>query len=133
MPQLTKAGRPQKNIKITVGPDDIEKQVTDVNFAPTSITWQGGTPDAVLEDATYVLNITAIQALDDEDSFLVWAFAHRGETFPIEWTPHADAPDFQLEAEVTIPHFQLGGPVGAYNNSTLACRSTEPTRVAVTP
>jgi hypothetical protein len=131
MAQMTKAGRPQKDIRILVGADSYEKQVSDVNFAPTTVTWQGGTPDAVLEDATWILNITMVQALDDADSFSRWAFDHRGETVTVQWKPHADA-DFTLESEITVPAFTLGGPVGAYNTTTLACRSTEPTEV-VTP
>lgn len=135
----TKAGRPQKDIRLSLTTGGgtpvttfFEKQVSDVNYTPTTISWQGGTPDAVLEDATYVVNITFVQALDDATSFARWAFDHRGETVHIEWQPHEDA-DFALESDITIPHFTLGGRVGQFNESTLSCRSTEPTPVVVTP
>lgn len=132
MPQLPKAGRPVKDIRLAVGPNSVEKQVNDVNFAPTSQSWQGGTPDATLEDATYIANIVCIQAWDDEDSFIRWAFEHRGETVDLTYKPHADAA-FALTSKITIPHFQIGGAVGGYQTTTLACKSTEPVEGTYTP
>jgi hypothetical protein len=124
--QLPKAGRPLKDIRLVVDASSVEKQVNDVNFAATTIEWQGGTPDATLQDATHVLNIVAIQAWDDDDSFIRWAFDHRGDTVTVGWKPHADS-DFELECEATIPYFNIGGAVGGYLTTSLACPCTEPT------
>lgn len=122
-------GRPQKDIRLKVDGEYFETQVSSVEYQAKSIEWQGGTPDANLVDATHELVITAIQALDDEDSFLRIAWPLRGQRVEIEWQPHADSP-FKLTSTITIPFFNLGGKVNQFNESTLTCKSTDP--VAVT-
>lgn len=118
-------GRPQKDIRLKVDGEYYETQVSSVEYQAKSIEWQGGTPEANLLDATHELVITAIQALDDEDSFTRIAWGLRGQRVEIEWQPHADAA-FKLTSTITIPFFNLGGKVNQFNETTLTCKSTDP-------
>lgn len=119
--------RPQKDIVLTVGTSEYQKQVSNIDYTPniqtTTETWQGGTPDATLTDTTtittWTLNITAIQQLDDPASYCRWAFDHAGETATAKWKPHADNA-FQLQASFTVVPPKLGGAVGKRNESTMA-------------
>ena len=131
MVQLAVAGRKQNNIKLTIGVDSVEKQVSHAEFvASTGQAWQGGTPDAVLEDVDYVCNITAIQAWDEPTSFVRWCFEHNGEQVDVEYMPHADDATFKLYATLTVPHLNIGGKTNQRNESAMVFKSTEPSTVA---
>lgn len=131
-------GRPQKDIRVTITQADgqevhHEKQVSNVNWAnpSTAAYWRGGTPDAVRTDVVAgneVCNITMIQAWDDPDSLCRFMFEHAGEEAVIAYKPHADD-DFEVGAKITLMRPQIGGPVNAFNEATVACPSTEPVPV----
>jgi hypothetical protein len=135
MTQQPASGRPQKDIRFRTGTDNYEKQVSDVHFTPKSGTpWQGGTPDAVLVDEQWTADVTAIQAWDDPDSFVRFAFEHAGETVAYEYKPHADDA-FTLYGTLTLASPTIGGKTNQRNESTLSmpCSAPSATAPVVTP
>lgn len=135
MTTIDRAGRPQKDIRVQIGADNYEKQVSNIHFpSPSTKTWRGGTPDAKLSATNDddVCNITLIQAWDEPDSAVRFFLEHAGEDAVVRYKPHADD-DFEVEATITIIRPQIGGPVNEYNEATIACPSTPPVPVVVTP
>lgn len=130
MTQIAASGRPQKDIRFQIGTDNYEKQVSEVTWpgSQQAITWQGGTPDAIVTDVSEgspTCNITCIQAWDDPTSLVRFMFAHAGEEAVVRYKPHGDD-DFEVEATITIMRPQLGGKVNQFNEATIACPSTVP-------
>lgn len=131
MAQMPAAGKKQNNIRLRIGTDNYEKQVSSVEFAPQKgQEWQGGTPDAKLVDIDWLCNITAVQAWDDATSYVRWSLEHAGEQAEVEYQPHAEDATFKLYATITVMPPTIGGKVNQRNESTVACPSTEPTTTA---
>lgn len=130
MTQIEASGRPQKDIRFQIGPDNYEKQVNTVEWPGNqqTATWQGGTPDATVTDVTegpQVCNVTCIQAWDDPESLVRFMFEHAGEQATVSYKPHADD-TFEVTATITIMRPVLGGKVNQFNEATIACPSTIP-------
>ena len=135
MAQIGVAPKVQKNLRLKVGDDNYELHVSSVDWTPASTqqTWQGGTPEASFTDqsvATWTCNITAIQDFETTDSFVNLCLANAGEAVEVEYTRDA-ADAFKFTATITLVPPTIGGPVGQYNEATMAFGSTKPERVAV--
>lgn len=132
MPETDVNPRLVKHIEFTCGEDSFSKHVNDVNWEPSSstVTWQGGTPDAVFSDqtaATYLLNVTGIQDWETEDSLCNWLHDHAGEAAAVTYKPHKDGL-VSFAANITIAAPPIGGKVGTYNEFSVKMGSDKPVR-----
>lgn len=123
-----------KNLVVKIGEDNYEKHASNVNWTngDSTIEWQGGTEDAIVNDVVEtgdVCNITAAQDTDNPDSLFNFMIDHAGETATIEWRPNTLSP-FKLTATITIRRpSTIGGERGTYHEVTTANPSTKPARV----
>jgi hypothetical protein len=128
-----------KDLRLRIDVDNYEKHVSSVTFTPASstITWQGGTPDAVFTDTTtptWTVAITFAQDWETDDSLAQYLFEHGGETKLFEFTPQAGAGK-KFTVNAAIQPGAIGGAVGAYAASTVTMGCDKPviTAAAVIP
>ena len=137
---VNNTGKLQKDLVLVIGTGAgakaYQKHVSNIQFAPSNaspVVWQGGTPDAQLVGlppaGAWVANISAIQDWDNADSLVRFLFEHQGEDAAIQYKPNRTG-TFVVYATITIAAPQIGGPVNAFNESTVACASTRPTTTA---
>ncbi len=122
--------RPQKDLTLQIGADSYEAHVSNVLFSnsTSTISWQGGSPDALLSDTVegpWTAAITMVQDWQNPDSLCNFMLEHAGEVASVTYKPQQDGA-FAVEAEITLVSPAIGGPVNQYNESTVTCGSSKP-------
>lgn len=137
MAETAVAPRLVKHIEFTCGTDSFSKHINSAIWNPSSstVTWQGGTPDAVFTDQTsptYVLDLIGIQDWETETSLCNWLHEHIGETAIVRYKPHFDGA-VVFTANIVVGAPPIGGKVGTYNEFTVKMGSDKPVRSRETP
>lgn len=131
------APRAQRHLKLTIGADTYETHVSSIKWTPTAetLTWRGGTPDAVHTDRTnptWATEWAVVQDWETPDSLCNFLLDNDGVQAEVEYKPQHDG-DFGITATVTLAAPEIGGPVNAFNESTVTMGSTKPERIPVVP
>jgi len=133
------SARPQKDVVVVINGVAYQRHVSNINFAYSGggqVTWRGGTPDSQLSDSTQptgaTANITCIQAWDDPDSLVNLMHDHAGEKVDIQYRPHRES-DLTFYASIDLMPPTIGGPTNAFNEATIACPSSMPTKTPPAP
>lgn len=124
------------DVLLTVGADNYQAHVSQVEFTPTSsnVTWKGLTPAANFTfgtTATWTVTLAYAQDWETADSLSGYLFDNEGETVSVVFAPKNGGQAF--EADVIITPGAIGGTVDtvAVATVTLGVKG-KPTR-AVTP
>jgi hypothetical protein len=121
----------QKNLLLKIGENSYERHVSSVAWAPnpSTVSWQGGTPDSTRSDTVegaWAASLTMVQDWDNPESLCNLMLKNAGAVVEIDYYPIAGG-TFFIRSEITLVSPQIGGPVNAYNESTVSCGSTVPT------
>lgn len=130
MTENVPTARMQKHILVTIGLNSYSGHVSSCALIPNSsiVTWQGGTPDALLSDtspSTWTATMNVIQDWENPGSLCNFLLAHEGEEAELTYKPHADGV-FQLDTTITLVAPQIGGTVNTYNESAVTFAATKP-------
>jgi hypothetical protein len=112
-----------KDFVLNIGTDQFEKNVSSVTFTPaaSTITWQGGTPDASFTDtgrATWTAAIAYAQDWDTAGSLSQYLYTNEGATVPAVFRPrNGVGPSFSTS--LTITPGAIGGDVNAVSVATV--------------
>lgn len=122
--------RIQKFISLTIGINSYSGHVSACAFVPATavVTWQGGSPDALLSanaSPTWTVTMAVLQDWENPGSLSNFLLANEGEVAEITYKPHADG-DFSLTSDITIVAPMIGGPVNAFNESAMTFGSSTP-------
>lgn len=126
------APRMTKNLSFKIGAAEFQLEVSNVEIVPSPVTWQGGTENAVYADATWAANVTAVNDYQTAESFFNFCLEHKYERAVLTYMPDEDG-DFEAVTNVTIMPPTIGGPVNAFNESTLSMPATEPVISPIAP
>jgi hypothetical protein len=112
-----------KDCLLTIGTDNYQAHVSQVQFVPSAQTqtWQGMTPDATFTDvsaATWTLNLAFAQDWETPASLSQYLFDHEGETVPAIFEPKNGGASWG--ADIVITPGAIGGTVNAFATSTVA-------------
>lgn len=128
----------QKNLSLTITKEGgvaetFEAHVSSVKWTPSreTLTWRGGTPDAVFTDTTaptWAAEVVLVQDWDTPGSLFNFLLDNEGAKADAVYKPDA-AGDFGISAEITLVAPDIGGAVNAFNESTVTMGSTKPERV----
>lgn len=136
MAAITPAPFSMKNCLLTVESDSYEKQVSAVEFVPTSsiINWKGLTPGAVFSDttaATWVCNLSYAQDWATANSLSRYLHENEGEEIDVTFEPIKDGPS--ISATLFVTPGSIGGQVDSVAEATvtLGCKA-KPTLEALT-
>lgn len=121
-----------KNISLVVDVDDFASHVSSAALVPSTktetLTWHGLTdaPDAAFTEASpaeteWVLNLTAAQDWDNDDSLVEYMFAHAGEKKTVQLVPKAGSGQTSFTVVATMVPPQIGGDYKQVQTSTLSC------------
>lgn len=135
--QIPADPRSIKNFRLKLAESNYELHASNVNWTKTTnqVEWKGGTPDAVYADSTvgsHLANITLVHDYENQDSLFNFMIDHEGEQASVEYKPDADG-TFTQTATITIVAPDVGGAVGAFGESTVACPSSKPVRSFANP
>jgi hypothetical protein len=122
--------RPQKSLRLKIGVKTYQRHVSNVLFSngTTTISWQGGDPDALLSDTVegpWTAAITMAQDWENPEALCNLMLANAGEIVEVEYQPHADGVFF-IASEITLVSPAIGGPVNQYNEATVTCGASKP-------
>lgn len=136
MAAITPAPFSMKNCLLTVESDSYEKQVSAVEFVPSSsiINWKGLTPGAVFSDttaATWVCNLSYAQDWATTGSLSRYLHDNEGEEIDVVFEPIKDGPS--ISATLFVTPGSIGGQVDSVAVATvsLGCKA-KPTLEALT-
>lgn len=122
--------RMQKNLSLTIGTDTFEDHVSSVQWVPSSstVTWNGGTPEAVFTDQTaptWTAQVNVVQDWETPGSLCNYLLEHAGEQVVAKYKPDATG-TFEITATITLAAPTIGGAVNAFNESSVTMGSTKP-------
>ncbi|KQQ22876.1 hypothetical protein ASF48_06990 [Rathayibacter sp. Leaf299] len=127
-----------RNLVLRVAADNFEKSVSGVTFTPatSSVTWQGGTPDASYTmpgTTTWSVTIDYAQDWAAATSLSRLLFDNDGVVKNIQFIPINGGPGFK--ADVILVPGPIGGAVGAAAAAsvTLGVQGKPTAITAVTP
>ena len=127
MPQVPVAPFVLKDMLFSVELDNYEKHVSSVAFTPSTstLTWQGGTPDATFTDTTAPTWVCALNLAQDwttETSLARYLFDNAGQEKAVTFSPLGDGaglPTFAATLILAPP--PIGGDVNTYQTATVSC------------
>jgi hypothetical protein len=136
MPVVTISPKPTTHIKVTIGTDEYQTQVTSfaVTPQPQQVSIRGGAPDAHYEASVpggWQLAIGVIQDWETLTSLCNFLLENEGEEATIVYKP-INAGD--AEFTVVVPSLiapAIGGPVNQYNESTVTMGCSKPVKTPV--
>lgn len=136
MPVKTIAPKPTAHIKLVIGADEYQTQVTSCAVTPqtTTVAIRGGSPQAHYSSTVengHQLAISVIQDWDTADSLCNYLLANVGEPATIVYKPVIDG---DAEFTVTVPRLAapaIGGPVNQYNESPITMECSAPVKTPV--
>ena len=122
--------RIQKFITLTIGTNSYSGHVSACAFVPATavVTWQGGSPDGLLSanaSPTWTVTMAVIQDWENAGSLSNFLLANEGLVADITYKPHSDGV-FTLTSEITLVAPTIGGPVNAFNESSMTFGSSTP-------
>ena len=111
-----------KDALLTIGTDNYQSHVSQVEFVPSSQkqTWQGLTPDATFTDAsqaTWTMILTYAQDWETADALSRYLFDHEGETVPAVFAPKNGGTSWG--ANIVITPGRVGGNVNQFATSSV--------------
>ncbi len=110
------------DVTLTVGTDDYQAHVSQVEFTPSSstVTWKGLTPSSVHSfgtTATWTCTLAYAQDWTTANSLSQYLFANEGESVEMTFEPKAGGPSFT--ATVIITPGAIGGSVDSVAVATV--------------
>lgn len=122
MPVIPVKPRVFKNYMLKIGADSYEKAVNSVTLTPSSstVTFKGGTPEAVFTDQTaptWTAALNYAQDWETASSLSVYLLNNEGKEVAIEFFPLGSGPKFALT--VIITSGAIGGAIDAFGTSTV--------------
>lgn len=122
MPAIAVKPRVLKNYLVKIGADSFEKALNSVTLTPSSstVTFKGGTPDAVFTDQTaptWTCALSYAQDWETAGSLSVYLLQHEGESVDMEFSPLGSGPKFK--ATVIITSGAVGGAIDAFAVATV--------------
>ncbi len=128
MAQISPVPFSMKNCLLTVAADSYEKQVSAVEFVPSSsiVTWKGLSPDSTFSDATaatWVCNLSYAQDWATPGSLSRYLHEHEGEEIAVVFEPIKDGPG--ISATLFVTPGSIGGQVDsvAVGTVSLGCKA----------
>jgi len=120
-----------RNVLLTIGTDNYEAHVSQVEFVPTasSVSWTGLANNTVTSTttATWVANLSFAQDWVTANSLSQYLLANEGEVVEVTFKPADGGPSFT--SDVTIAPGGIGGTAGAFAVGTVALGCTKPVLV----
>lgn len=112
---------------VTIGTDSYQKQVSQVELAPTvtTQTWQGMTPDATVSESTpstWAVTISFAQDWEQPGSLCNYLLENEGDLVTMVFEPRAGGATFTVP-NVSLTPGTIGGTVGsmAVASVTMGC------------
>ncbi|MCM3778988.1 hypothetical protein [Microbacterium hydrocarbonoxydans] len=123
MATITVAPFVLKDVLLTVGTDNYEAHVSQVELTPSASTqtWQGLTPTSVHTDmstATWTCTLAYAQDWETANSLSVYLFNNEGQTKSVVFRPRSGSgPSFEVDVIVTPG--AIGGSVNSFATATV--------------
>lgn len=111
-----------RDVLFTVGADNYQAHVSQVEFVPTSslVNWKGLTPTAVFTfgtASTWAATIALAQDWDTPDSLSRYLFDNEGESVAVVFEPVAGGP--AISATLIVAPGSIGGTIDTVGVSTV--------------